>query len=485
MKSFNYYLNQTNELGFVQSLTKSTAGVVGLPHACPNELVIFESGQLGQILLLEAQKVEVLLLGEKPVKSNTRVTRTNEQLTFPVGPQLLGQIVNPLGQPLSFDQRFRKPRQYRVIKKDSPGIDQRSQVWQNLETGVTLVDLLVPLGCGQRELIIGDRKIGKSSFLLQTVLTQARQGMICIWASIGKKKEEILRIDNFLQKQKVKDKVVIIAASAQEPTGLIYLAPFSAITLAEYFRDQGQSSLVILDDLTIHAKFYRELALLANRFPGRDSYPADIFFTQAALMEKGGNFKVGKKEASITILPVAETTEGDLGGYIQTNLMSMTDGHIYFDRNLFSQGRRPAINPSLSVTRVGRQTQTPLARRVNRELIAFLVQYQRLENYVHFGAELTPEVKADLVKGQRLNHFFDQKSSVLIPAPLSLFLFACIWQDFWPEKDPTQLKIKLEQLINHYWQDKNFRQQVAKTVAGSADLTTLIKKVHKLETELK
>lgn len=470
MKSFNYYLDKIGEVGFVESVTKSTAGVVGLPGACPNEVVLFETGQLGQILSLEPEKAEVLVFSEIPVKSGVRLSRTAEQLAVPVGEELLGQVINPLGQLLSFGGRLRRPKQWRVIKKDSPGIEKRTQVCQNLETGVTVVDLLVPLGCGQRELIIGDRKTGKTSLLLQTVLTQARLGMTCIWTVIGKDKDEVAQIEDFFQKQKVKEKVVIIAASAQEPAGLIYLAPFSAITLAEYFRDNGQNSLVVLDDLTVHAKFYRELALLANRFPGRDSYPADIFFTHAALMEKGGNFKISNnKEVSITILPVAETTEGDLGGYIQTNLMSMTDGHIYFDKSLFSQGRRPAVNPFLSVTRVGRQTQTALFREANRELMAFLTQYQKLESYVHFGAELTDEVKATLKRGERIIHFFDQKSSALVPANLSLFLLACLWQDFWP----------LDELIERYFQNQIFRQQVEKAITSSPNFASLIKKVQK------
>ncbi len=481
MKSFNDYLNQVGEVGFVEAATKSVVWVNGLPAAKPDELVLFETGQLGQILFLHPQQVEVLLLSETLVKSGTRVARTDKKMAVPVSQKLLGQTIDPLGQRLLLKGSFQPPSDFRVFDEDCPGIEKRTQILRSLETGVAIVDLLIPLGHGQRELIVGDRRTGKTSFLLQTVLNQARKGVICIWAAIGKKRGEIKQIQEFFTRQKVIDKIVIVAASAQDPTGLIYLAPQTALVLAEYFRDLGKSSLVVLDDLTVHAKFYRELALLAKRFPGRDSYPVDVFFIHAALMEKGGNFKSKTQDVSITILPVAETSQGDLRGYIQTNLMSMTDGHIYFDRDFFSQGRRPAINPFLSVTRVGRQTQTPLNRQFGRELMSFFTYYQKLASYVQFGAELTDEVKAALTKGERLIKFFDQKEAVLIPNSIAVFLLGCLWLNFWPDKKPADLKKKLDEAINKYQQNKRFKKQVDEIVENSKDLKNLLGNIKKVK----
>lgn len=485
MKDFSYYLDQIGEFGLVEAVTKSLVWVSGLPTARPNELVLFETGQVGQILFLHPDQLEVLLLSESPVKSGTRAVRLGEKLAVPVGQELLGQVINSLGQRLYPKGTFRLPRTTRVINRESPGIEQRTRVRHPLEAGVALVDMLVPLGCGQRELVIGDRKTGKTAFLLQTVLNQTKKGMTCIWTVIGKERSEVKQIDDFLTRQGVMDKVVIIAASAQETTGLIYLAPYTALTLAEYFRDQGLNTLVVLDDMTVHAKFYRELALVSKRFPGRDSYPVDIFFAHASILEKGGNFKVDKKEVSITILPVAETAQGDLSGYVQTNLMSMTDGHIYFDNSLFSQGRRPAINPFLSVTRVGRQAQTPLTRQISRELMAFLTRYQKLESYVHFGAELTEAVKADLAKGERFIRFFDQRATDLVPLNIAVFLLGCLWLDFWPGKKPAVWKKVMDKMIKDYQQNKEFRKQVDEMIENSKDFKTLLKKIKTQKLKLK
>ena len=241
-------------------------------------------------------------------------------------------------------------------------------------TGMTLVDLMIPLGRGQRELVLGDRKTGKTQFLLQAALAQASVGTVCVYACIGKKKAEILRVKEFFAKEGILDKTVIVASSSQDSTGEIFTCPYTAMAVAEFFRDRGQDTLVLLDDMTTHAKFYREMSLLLRKFPGRDSYPGDIFHIHSKLLERSGNFVIKKDgnemDVAITCLPAAETIQGDLTGYIQTNLMSMTDGHIYFDNELFFKGRRPAINPFISVTRVGYQTQTSLRKEMWAALVS-------------------------------------------------------------------------------------------------------------------
>lgn len=471
MKSFNDYLNDFNEIGLAETVSKDVVGVSGLPGLHPDELVLFETGQLGQTLFLGQEMAQILLLNEKPVKSGTKVARTNEKLSIPVGDELLGKLINPLGVSLNGSRPLPKDLPCRPIKNEPPPISQRSQIKKQLETGVSLVDTLLPLGYGQRELILGDRKTGKTNFLLQTMVNQARLGVVCIWAVIGKKTSEIKQIQEYFTKHQVMDKVIIVASGASEVPGLIYIAPASAITIAEYFKEKGRDSLVVLDDLFMHAKFYREIALLSKRFPGRESYPVDVFFNHAVLMERGGNFSINNQDVSVSLLPICETNEGDLSGYIQTNLMSMTDGHLFFDKELFSKGRRPPINPFLSVTRVGRQTQTSLGREISRDLMAFLVRYQKMTGFIHFGAELTQEAKSVLVKGKQFTDFFDQKAGEFIPAGIGAYIIASLWFGLWEGEE--KLEEKISRTVDEYRENKKFRILIDEMVKKSGSLKEL------------
>src|SRR5581483_5765076 len=353
MKDFLTYLKETEEVGYISQVINFLIEIEGLPSARLNELVVFETGEIGRITTIAHKSVEVITFSKTSVKVGTRVTRTNEFLMVGVGDGLLGKTVDPLGASLDPQNPIGKLSELRPIDVTPGGIDTRSRITKPLETGATLVDLIIPLGMGQRELVIGDRKTGKTSFLIQAILTQAKRGTICIYAAIGKKTLDIKKIEELFQKSGIAKNTVVVASSSQDPVGVIYLTPYTAMTVAEYFRDSGRDVLVVLDDLSTHAKFYREISLLGRRFPGRNSYPGDIFYTHAKLLERAGNFKTAKGPVSITCLPVTEAVQGDLTGYIQTNLMSMTDGHIYFDNDLFSKGKRPAVNTFLSVTRVG------------------------------------------------------------------------------------------------------------------------------------
>lgn len=478
MKSFNHYLESLGEIGVVEFVTKDVVGVTGLPGVKPNELVVFESGQIGMVILLNHDSVEILVFDETPIKSRTKVSRTNEILTIPSGKSLLGQTINPLGHPLNGSKsQTPRPEEKRPLVIEPPSIEERSPITELMETGVAIVDMMLPLGHGQRELIIGDRKTGKTTFLLQTVLSQAKNGTICIWALIGKKQREIKQISEYFKSHQVSKNIILVASASEDAAGLIYLTPYSAVALAEYFKEQGQNTLVVLDDLTTHAKYYREFSLLSRRFPGREAYPVDIFFIHAALMERGGNFIYDGKNVSITILPAAETNEGDLSGYIQTNLMSMTDGHLYFDKDLFSKGQRPSINPFLSVTRVGRQTQTPLSRDISRELMAFLVNFQKMSNFVHFGTELTDEVQRILKKGKRISEFFNQNLNVSIPINIALFIICGLWLDFWQEVSDIDIKKKYSEFIAKYSDDEKFHSAIDKIIRESDKFETLLEKV--------
>ena len=410
MNDFNKYLQATGETGYVEEMNQSIAQVSGLPGARLAELVVFEEGEMGQVMGLGAGRVEVLVLARLEVKVGARVVRTGGPLKIAVGEAMLGKMIDGLG-------RGAEGQEMREVDVVPSGIAARQKISRPLETGVALVDLLIPLGRGQRELVMGDRKTGKTNFVLQTISTQAQLGTVCVYAAIGKKNTEIMQAEGFFTETGAVKNLVIVASSSHDPVGEIWLTPYTAMTVAEYFRDKGRDVLLVLDDMTAHAKFYRELSLTARRFPGRESYPGDIFYVHSKLLERAGNFKVGAAEAAITCLPVVDTVQGDMTGYIQTNLMSMTDGHIYFDSDLYFAGRRPAINPFLSVTRVGRQTQSQPQRQLATEMIAALANYERTQAFVRFGAELGESARQVLARGERILKFFSQPRFGVISIP--------------------------------------------------------------------
>ncbi|HUD44563.1 MAG TPA: F0F1 ATP synthase subunit alpha [Patescibacteria group bacterium] len=474
MAKFTDYLQSTGEIGYVNEAVSSLAYVSGLPGAKVNEVILFESGESGIVDSLEEDYIQVLVFAKKPVKTETKVARTNQIFTIPVGSEYLSQIIDPFGNLLDKFKPFKKPTTYAEINQIPGGINKRKRISKAFDTGVTLVDMLITLGKGQRQLIIGDRKTGKTNFLYQTVMTQAQQGNLCIYVAIGKKRTDIKAIERFFAENKILDKVIVVASTSDDPTSIIYLTPYCAMTMAEYFRDQGQDVVIVLDDLSTHAKFYREIALLARRFPGRNSYPADIFYAHAKLLERAGNFIANKGEYSITCFPVVETVEGDLTGYIPTNLISMTDGHIYFDIEMFSKGRRPAINPFLSVSRVGRQTQSNLKRSINREILSFLSLHDRMEKFSHFGAEATTNIKDILSTGERISTFFDQEPERVYSISMQIFIFGLLWSGFWNNKDYNQLKIDIKKIREMYLSNPTFRQTTDKITEKAESLNDLL-----------
>ncbi len=474
MKDFSYYLKSIGEVGFVEQTTTSSLFASGLPTAKPFEIVLFDTDDKGQIVSMDKNMVEILMFSGSPPRPGTKLVRTNESFMFPIGFELLGKITDPLGNLLEGTKPLKKSTTFREIHRAPAGIIERIAINKQFETGVSVVDLVTPLGHGQRELIIGDRKTGKTSFLLQTIITQAKKDNVCIYAAIGKKKLDIKNLKEFFSKNKVMDKIAIIASSSENPTGVIYLTPFVAMTAAEYFRDEGYDVLLVLDDMTTHAKFYREIALLSKRFPGRNSYPADIFYAHAALLERAGNFITKKGEKSITCLPVAETMQGDLSGYIQTNIMSMTDGHLYFDTDLFAKGRRPAINPFLSVTRVGKQTQTNTQRGINREILSFLTLFEKMQSFSHFGAELSEASKITLTVGDEIIKFFDQNTSVIIPLKVQIVLFCLLWNRIMQNTETQDRRLDIAKATKAYQESKEIRKQIDGLVDKSSSFDQLL-----------
>lgn len=473
-EKFEESLKNTGEVGSVQKVSYPICYADGLPSAFPYELVMFETGEFGQVSSASPDYVEILSFSPHPIDIGARVARTGKALEVPVGEALLGTSVDPLGRSLYKSKPVGPFSEFRGIETVPLGIEHREKITEPLVTGVSIVDMMVPLGKGQRELVIGDRKTGKSSFLLQTLLNQANQGTICIYAAIGKKKTDIRHIEAFLEKNNLGDRSFIVASSSTDSAGIIYLTPYAAMTMAEYFKDQGKNVLIILDDLSIHAKFYREISLLGKNFPGRNSYPGDIFYTHGRLVERAGNFKTPNGPVSITCLPVAETVEGDISGYIQTNLMSMTDGHVYFDKDLFAQGRRPAVNFFLSVTRVGRQTQTSVRSGLNRELNSFLTLHEKTQSFVHFGAELSEGVKTTLAMGDKILDFFNQQPDKILDLNSQIILFCLIWIGTWNDKTTTDTRVELVKIMRAYEKSDELQSLFKKYVDEATDFNALL-----------
>ena len=464
MESFQKLLQNVGEYGVVDQVSHPIVFIEGLPSVKTNEILVFETGQKGEVFSITRGKIEARVFSHEPIKVGTRVTRTDQLLSIPVGKELLGQTLSPLGEPIDSNAVFTKPKQIRELHVKPGGIATRKKISKSLSTGVSLIDLMIPLGLGQRELVIGDRKTGKTSLLMTFIKSQVYEGSVAVYAAIAKKKSDIKKLQEFFIQENISKNVIIIATSSYDSPSLIYQTPYAAMTVAEYFRDLGINSILILDDLSTHGKFYRELSLLARRFPGRDSYPGDIFYTHSRLLERAGNFKHDKVgEASITCMPVVEIVEGDFTGYISTNVMGITDGHIYLDSNIYYQGMRPAVNIPLSVTRVGRQTLDKLSREVNKELTSFLVQYNKLQTVSHFGQELTDDVKNKLIQGELINIFFNQPYQLTIPKSAQLIIISLILQGIFKTKEDLE---KFKEGIIHASSDDNGKKillQIIKT----------------------
>ncbi|HVA96189.1 MAG TPA: hypothetical protein VND99_00915 [Candidatus Acidoferrales bacterium] len=459
---FNQLLQKTGEYGIVYQVSHPIVFIEGLPTVRPQEVILFESGQRAEVFSINRGKIEARIFSHEQVTVGTKVTKTGELLSIPAGPELFGHTIDPLGEPLDPADSYTKPKERRYLDATPAGISGRAKISAPMITGTALIDLMIPLGRGQRELVIGDRKTGKTSFILTAIKNQVNEGIIAIYAAIAKKKSDIKKLQEFFIQEKIMDRVIIVATSSYSSPSIIYQTPYAAMAIAEYFKEQGQHSLVVFDDLSTHAKFYRELSLLARRFPGRDSYPGDIFYIHSKLLERAGNFKHPTKgEVAISCFPVMEIVEGDLTGYVSTNVMGITDGHIYFDSNIYYQGMRPAVNIPISVTRVGRQTSDKLTRDVNKNLTIFLSKYEKLLNLSHFGQELTDDVKKDLHTGDLINQFFKQPYQLTIPLTIQLIILSMILQGIISSKEDLDKSKK--GLINAFHQDqpKQFLMELA------------------------
>jgi F-type H+/Na+-transporting ATPase subunit alpha len=401
--------------GTVIQVGDGIARVYGLDKCMYAELLEFPNGVYGMALNLEPDNVGVVLLGDdKQVHEGDTVRCTGGIMEIPVGKELLGRVINPLGQPLDGKGPI-KTTEHRYMEDRAPGVVQRQPVKEPLQTGWKVIDAITPIGRGQRELIIGDRGTGKTALAIDTILNQKDTGVICIYVGIGQKQSSIARVHKILLEYGAMEYSIIVAASASDPASLQYIAPYAGAAIGEYFRDNHGHACAIYDDLTKHAQAYRQLSLLLRRPPGREAYPGDVFNLHSRLLERAAKLSSELGGGSLTALPIIETQAGDVSAYIPTNVISITDGQIYLEGNLFYSGIRPAFNVGISVSRVGGKAQTKAMRQVAGKLKLDLAQYRELAAFAQFGSELDKSALAQISRGERMVEIMKQDEHVPMP----------------------------------------------------------------------
>src|ERR1700756_5138338 len=397
-----------SETGTVVTVGDGVAKVFGLEKAMAGELVDFGGNVKGMVLNLEEESVGIAILGDDTlVKEGSTVKRTNQIVQVPVGEELCGRVVNALGLPIDGKGEI-KSKNFRKVEIKAPGIVERQSVKEPLQTGIKAIDSMIPIGRGQRELIIGDRQTGKTAVAVDTIINQKGRGVYCIYVAIGQKQSTVAQVVDKLRQEGALDHTIVVAATASEQAPLQFLAAYTGVTMGEYFRDNGKHALIIYDDLTKQAQAYRQLSLLLRRPPGREAYPGDVFYLHSRLLERAAKMSKEDGGGSLTALPIIETQAGAVDAYIPTNVISITDGQIYLETDLFHQGIRPAINVGNSVSRVGGSAQIKAMRQVAGTLRLDLAQYRELAAFAQFGSDLDKSTQAQLARGQRLTEILKQ-----------------------------------------------------------------------------
>lgn len=401
IQSYDLSIN-VEEIGKVISVADGVARVYGLKNVMASEMVEFENGEKGLAQNLEESSVGVVILGKADkIVEGTSVKRLGKLLRVPVGDALIGRVVNSLGEPLDAKGPI-DATESRFIEEKAKGIMARKSVHEPLQTGIKAIDALVPIGRGQRELIIGDRQTGKTTVAVDTIINQKGQDVICIYVAIGQKQSTVAQVVKKLEEYGAMDYTIVVAANASDPAALQYLAPYAGVTMGEYFRDNSRHALIIYDDLSKHAVAYREMSLILRRPPGREAYPGDVFYLHSRLLERASKLNDKLGAGSLTALPIIETQAGDVSAYIPTNVISITDGQIFLETDLFNSGVRPAINVGLSVSRVGGSAQIKAIKKVAGTLRLELAQYRELQAFSQFASDLDESSRKQLERGQRM-----------------------------------------------------------------------------------
>lgn len=396
------------DVGTVIQIGDGIARVHGLDNAMAGELVEFQNGTMGMILNLEEDNVGIVILGPyRDIKEGDQVKRTGRIMEVPVGEALLGRVVNPLGQPLDGMGPI-QATEFRAIESPAPGVMARKSVHEPLQTGIKAIDAMIPIGRGQRELIIGDRQTGKTAVAIDTIINQKGQNMICIYVAIGQKQSTVANVVETLRKHGALEYTIVVSATASDPAPLLFLAPYAGCAMGEYFMYNGKHVLCVYDDLSKQAAAYRELSLLLRRPPGREAYPGDVFYLHSRLLERAAKLSDAMGAGSLTALPFIETQAGDVSAYIPTNVISITDGQIFLETDLFNAGQRPAVNSGISVSRVGGAAQIKAMKKVSGSLRLDLAQYRELAAFAQFGSDLDKATQARLTRGQRVVEILKQ-----------------------------------------------------------------------------
>ncbi len=411
---------ELSETGTVIAVADGVARAHGLAKVALGELVEFQSGVKGIALNLEQDNVGIVLMGEtSQIREGDTVKRTGRIAEVPVGPELIGRVVDGLGAPIDGKGEI-KSKEFRRVEIKAPGIVKRKSVHEPMQTGIKSIDSMTPVGRGQRELIIGDMKTGKTAIAIDTIINQKGNGVICVYVAIGQKRSSVAQVVEKLQEHGAMEHTIVVAATASEPAPLAFLAPFTGTAMAEYFMYNGKHALIVYDDLSKHAVAWRSVSLLLRRPPGREAYPGDVFYLHSRLLERSAKLNDSEGGGSLTALPVIETQEGDVSAYIPTNVISITDGQIYLEADLFHSGIRPAVNVGLSVSRVGGAAQIKSMKKVAGRLRLDLAQFRELQAFAQFGSDLDAATKAQLDRGQRLVEVLKQEQYKPMPVELQV-----------------------------------------------------------------
>ena len=467
---------QSRETGEVIWVGDGIVTVYGIDHAMYGEIVAFENGVKGMVQDVRQNEIGIILFGrDTGIKEGTKVVRTKKKAGIPVGDAFVGRVINALGEPIDGNGDV-KEDDYRPIEQEAPGIIDRQSVDTPMETGILSIDSMFPIGRGQRELIIGDRQTGKTSIATDTIINQRGKDVICIYVAIGQKASTVAKIVNTLKKHDAMDYSIVVSSTASEPASLQYIAPYAGTAMAEYFMHKGKDVLIVYDDLSKHAVAYRAISLLLERSPGREAYPGDVFYLHSRLLERSSHLSDKLGGGSITALPIIETQAGDVSAYIPTNVISITDGQIFLESNLFNAGMRPAVNVGLSVSRVGGAAQTKAMKKASGSIRIDLAQYREMEVFTQFASDLDDATKAQLQHGKALMELLKQPLS----HPLSMHeqvLTLCMATDGVFDKIPTRQVKQYQKDILDFMDLKHpeIGKEIEQTKALSDELRQKIK----------
>ena len=467
-----YYENtiREDETGMVLMVGDGIARVSGLEACMAGELLEFEDKTLGMAQNLEEDSVSAVLFGSgEGIGEGQTVKRTGKVVSVPVGEGLLGRVVNALGEPIDGLGPI-EAKEYRPVENPAPGICERKSVSEPLQTGIKAIDSMIPIGRGQRELIIGDRQTGKTSLAVDTILNQKGKDVICIYVAIGQKRSTVASLVETLKEAGAMDYTIVTAATASESSPLQYLAPYSGCAMGEYFMEQGKHALIIYDDLSKHAVAYRALSLLIRRPPGREAYPGDVFYLHSRLLERAAKMDDAHGGGSLTALPIIETQAGDISAYIPTNVISITDGQIFLETELFHSGVMPAVNPGISVSRVGGNAQIKAMKKVAGTLKLIYSQYRELQSFAQFGSDLDADTRARLEQGARIVEVLKQKRSAPVPVEKQVAILLAVTENILAPVDVKDVREYEEELYLFLDQDSQ-GAAVMESIRNTGDLT--------------